>query len=213
MTAPVARRSLPFSPLVSPVLAAWAVVSDDPLAWLALLLYGVLAGARLFCQHREQPARREHGVAAGSADVLRSLSAAQWVILCDRRVPGEQRPAHIVVGPPGVVLVIPFAGDAAADQGWRLQRRRSAEQLEELLAGELGRGATVVTPVAAGAAGWPRHGRLTMDGVQVCSVQRLTDCIGLLPTTLPASGIAFVARITDELCPPVVHVGSGASRL
>ncbi|BEP13580.1 hypothetical protein acdb102_18910 [Acidothermaceae bacterium B102] len=207
MTSQLARRSAPFSPIASPVLAAWAVISDDPLAWLALFLYGILAGARLFCQHREQPARQQHGVATGTADALRSLSTAQWVILRDRLVPGDARPVHIVVGPAGVVLVTPFAGDTAADQEWRAQRHRSAERLEELLAGELGRRPAVVTPVAAGAAGWPRYGRLTMDGVQVCSVQRLTDCIGQLPATLPASGIAFVARVTDELCPAAVREG------
>lgn len=203
MTVQLARRSAPFSPLASPVLAAWAVISDDPLAWLALLLYGVLAGARLLCRRREQPARQEHVAATGSADALRLLSTAQWVILRDRRVPGEPRPVHIVVGPAGVVLVTPFAGDVAGEPVWREQRRRSAERLAELLVGQLGQCPAVVTPVAAGAAGWPRHGRLTMDGVQVCSVQRLTDCIGQLPRTLPPSGVAFVARVADDLCPAV----------
>jgi hypothetical protein len=127
------------------------------------------------------------------------------VILRDRLVPGDARPVHIVVGPAGVVLVTPFVGDAAGDEEWRRQRRGSAERLQALLTAELGQRLASVTPVAAGAAGWPRHGRLTMDGVQVCSVQRLTECIGQLRPTLASSGIAFVAQVADDLCPPVVR--------
>jgi len=64
-------------------------------------------------------ARQETRVAAG----LEALESAGWVVLHDRLVAAHRVP-HILIGPPGVVLVYPYTAGAHARLRYQLRRAR-----------------------------------------------------------------------------------------
>jgi len=64
-------------------------------------------------------ARQETRVAAG----LEALESAGWVLLHDRLVAAHRVP-HILIGPPGVVLVYPYTAGAHARLRYQLRRAR-----------------------------------------------------------------------------------------
>ncbi len=64
-------------------------------------------------------ARQETRVAAG----LEALESAGWVLLHDRLVAAHRVP-HILIGPPGVVLVYPYTAGAHARLRYQLRRVR-----------------------------------------------------------------------------------------
>ena len=67
--------------------------------------------------HRQ--ARQETRVAAG----LEALESAGWVLLHDRLVAAHRVP-HILIGPPGVVLIYPYTAGAHARLRYQLRRAR-----------------------------------------------------------------------------------------
>jgi len=64
-------------------------------------------------------ARQETRVAAG----LEALESAGWVVLHDRLVAAHRVP-HILIGPPGVVLIYPYTAGAHARLRYQLRRAR-----------------------------------------------------------------------------------------
>ena len=64
-------------------------------------------------------ARQETRVAAG----LEALESAGWVLLHDRLVAAHRVP-HILIGPPGVVLIYPYTAGAHARLRYQLRRAR-----------------------------------------------------------------------------------------
>lgn len=112
-------------------LEAWSAFLALVAAVVGLVLgVGVAAawswatGGPVVRQLRRQ-ARRETRVAAG----LAPLESAGWTVLHDRLVAAHRVP-HVLVGPPGVVLVYDFL----AGSWWRYQGRRTAALLHSGLA-------------------------------------------------------------------------------
>jgi hypothetical protein len=203
-----ARRTVLTAPVCSPALAVWAVVTADPLAWVAFALHAVLTASHAVQWHSDRArddARRRLQEAVRveqrTADTLRPLMY-EWLIVHDRRLPGSSvRLPHIAVGAAGVVLLIP-AGTTGGPYGEECptSRRPVADQLASALAGELGRTPAPVTAIVVTTGSLPTGGSLPDE---VCPLPLLLDRMRALPGILSPTAAGYLGRIVDERCPPM----------
>jgi hypothetical protein len=211
------RRTVLTAPVCSPALVAWALLSEDPLAWVAFALHTVLVAtraARLHSLRTRDTATRELDRAVraelSTAEALEGLPQRDWVILHDRRLPGTGlRFAHLAVGAAGVVLVSPLSPPALTTgphvcgetrDECVSSLRRGADRLASALASEVGHSPAPVIAFAVELGVQPTVAGPCVAGR--CPLAGLTNRMADLPATLSPSAVAFLGRLLDELCPP-----------
>jgi len=110
----------PFAPSLTTFLLviaiAFLVGSAASMLWLTRARYGYSAAARELRRRAHQEQR--------VATALEPLESAGWVLLHDRLVAAHRVP-HVLVGPPGVVLIYPYSPSAHPRLRYQLRRARA----------------------------------------------------------------------------------------
>jgi hypothetical protein len=212
------RRTVLTAPICSPALVAWALISEDPLAWVAFALHTVLVATRAVRLHSLRTRDTVKGeldravrAELATADALEGLPQREWVILHDRLLPGTGlRFAHLAVGSAGVVLVGTASppSPTTSPLGWAETRddermtslRRGADRIASALASEVGHSPAPVIALAVECGAQPPSGKPVTDGV--CPLASLACRMADLPGTLSPSAVGFLGRLLDEICPP-----------
>lgn len=214
-----------------PIILAGAVVLVVALVawWAAGVQAGVgggfMAAAAVTLVGARRPggaAARRRGVAGGrgTGRILAPLERNGYHVLHDRSLPhGRADIDHLVIGPPGVVVVDSRSWPRRAEvrqrdgQVWIGERPamevlrplvHETEQISEALARSLGRSVPVVALVAVHGGRLPRWEVIALPGVVILRVERARSWIVRLQEQLPPARVREVAELADTLFPAKV---------